>query len=404
MGSVVIVGAGPAGAALAFVLARRGVEVTLLERQTDFDREFRGEGLMPSGIEALHQMGLGGRLETLPQSSVRQVSLYVGHRRMLQLELTPETAGAFGPRFVSQPDMLRMIVEEASRFPSFRFETGVTVRDLVRDDGRITGVRGDSHGGPLEARGDFVIGTDGRASALRRRAGLQETRVPQVFDIVWCKLPLPPFLADEARAYLGPGHLALLFPAPDGRLQLAWLIQKGTFGELRSRGVEEWIDEMAGYVSEDLAEHVRASRNSITHPFLLDVICDRLVRWTAPGLLLLGDAAHPMSPVGAQGINIALRDALVAANHLLPVLVASGSAEALDAAAARTVAERLPEVSAIQKLQQRPPQVIFGTAWWSRFLLAGPIPFLLKIGVAPFFLRTTFQRFARGVTEVKLEV
>src|SRR5207249_7619434 len=131
---------------------------------------------------------------------------------------------------------------------------------------------------------------------------------------------------------------------------------------------EGWIEEMARHVSPDLAAHLRAEGRTITHPFLLDVVCDRLERWSLPGLLLLGDAAHPMSPVGGQGINIALRDTLVAANHLGPVLVDGGAAEAIDAAARRVQDERLPEVTAIQRLQQRPPRILFGRAWWAQLL------------------------------------
>src|SRR4029077_7628518 len=118
--------------------------------------------------------------------------------------------------------------------------------------------------------------------------------------------------------------------------------------------------EMATHVSPDLAAHFAATRDAITHPFLLDVVCDRVRSWNLPGLLLLGDAAHAMSPVGAQGINLALRDAIVAANHLVPVLERGAEATALDGAGARIEAERLPEVTQIQNLQQGPPRLLFG--------------------------------------------
>src|SRR5439155_790457 len=218
---IVVVGAGPAGAALAYLLARRGIDVVLLERHTDFAREFRGEGLMPSGVAAFAEMGLATHLDALPQTRIEAVEFFRGRRHFLRV--TPEQLGA--------------------------------------------------------------------------------------------------------------AHFALLFPSYDGRLQIGWIIAKGSFGDLRRRGIDGWVDEMANHVSPDLAAHLRAERHAITHPFLLDVICDRLERWTEPGLLLLGDAAHPMSPVGAQGINLALRDAIVAANHLGPVLARRGAPADLDAAA-----------------------------------------------------------------------
>ncbi len=280
MARVVIVGAGPAGAALAYLLARRGIEVTLLERHTDFAREFRGEGLMPSGVDAFEQMGLGAALDALPQTRVDAVEVYQGTRRLFHVGVWGQT-GLTGPRIVSQPAMLEMLVGEAARFPAFRLERGTTARDLLRDSaGRIVGVRAESAGGAREWRGDLVIGTDGRASVLRHRAGLHEERAPQSFDLVWCKVPLPAFLADArtARAYLGRGHFALMFPSYDGRLQLGWVIAKGSFGELRRQGVDGWIGEMAAHVSPDLAAHLVAHRAEITQPFLLDVVCDRLVR------------------------------------------------------------------------------------------------------------------------------
>ena len=402
--TVAIVGAGPAGAALALLLARRGVNVVLVERHTDFAREFRGEGLLPGGVDALQQMGLGAALDSLPQSQVDRIEIYQEKRRVLAVEI-PEIAGvSAGPRFVSQPALLEMLVAEAARHPSFRIERGFTVRDLLRDGPRVAGVRGDTPAGGREIAADYVIGTDGRASLVRRRSGLEKPRAPQSFDIVWCKLPLPDFLSSGrvARAYLGRGHFCLLFPAPDGRLQIGWVIEKGGFGDLRERGIDGWLSQLAEHVTPDLARHLGRHRDALEHPFLLDVVCDHLENWSAPGVLLLGDAAHPMSPVGAQGINIALRDALVAANHLGPCLLAGGGPTALDAAALRVAAERLPEVRTIQRLQQLPPRVLFQRTLASRLLVGSLLPLLARAGLAGVLFRSGFRRFALGTVDVKL--
>ncbi len=401
MAQVVIVGAGPAGASLAYLLARRGIGVTLLERQTDFAREFRGEGLMPSGVEALGAMGLGAALDALPQTRIETLDVFRGARRLLRI--APRDLGAPGPRIVSQPALLEMLVGEAGRFPGFRLERGVTVRELLRDGGRVAGVRVDAATGSQEVRGDLVIGADGRASVLRARAGLRAEQAEQAFDIVWCKVAQPAFLdRATARVYLGHRHFALLFPSYDGRLQIGWVIDKGSFGDLRRLGIEGWVEEMAHHVSPDLAAHLRAERGAITHPFVLDVVCDRLARWTLPGLLLLGDAAHPMSPVGAQGINIALRDALVAANHLAPALAGGASPAEIDAAAERVVSERAPEVTEIQRLQQGPPRLLFGPAWWSDLVLGAFLPLLARTGIVARVAGPVFRRFANGVTTVRL--
>lgn len=404
MAQVVIVGAGPAGAALSFLLARRGIGVALLERHTDFAREFRGEVLMPTGIDVLGQMGLAGELAAVPQVGVEVVEIFRGTRRLLRINVR-QVFGVEGPRITSQPVLLEMLVGAAARFPSFRLERGVTVRDLLRDGDRIVGVRGESTAGTREFRGDLLIGTDGRTSVVRQRAGLHEVRAPQAFDIVWAKVPRPANAEPGvARAFLGRGHFVLAFPTYDERLQIGWVIEKGSFGDLRARGVEGWIAEMADHVSADLATHLRTHHNDITQPFLLDVVCDRLVQWTAPGLLLLGDAAHPMSPVGGQGINIALRDALIAANHLVPAFVQGVAAATIDAAARAVEQERRPEVTAIQELQQVPPRVLFGQTRWSTVVLNGLLPFLARTGIARLMLGVAFRRFARGMSEVRLEV
>ncbi len=399
---VAIVGAGPAGAALALLFARRGIEVALIERQSDFAREFRGEGLMPSGVDALQQMGLGAELDALPQAAVSEISVWLGARRVLTLGVADGPADMPLPRFVSQPALLEMLVAQAGKHAGFELLRGATVRDLLSENGRVAGVRVDGAGGTRELRADYTIGCDGRASLVRKRAALERERSAQAFDVVWCKLPLPEFMRGRARACFGRGHFAILLPSPDGRLQLGWMIAKGHFGDLRRAGIEHWIAELASNVPPDLADWIRAHAGEITQPFLLDVVCDHLDVWSAPGVLLIGDAAHPMSPVGAQGLNIALRDALVAANQLGPSLLRGGTQEELDAAARRVVDERLPEVRAIQAMQSQPPRVILQTTPGSRFIMRWIFPALVRTGVFQAVFARIFPRMALGTTAVRL--
>ncbi len=303
-GRVVIVGAGPAGAALAYLLARRGVHVTLLERHADFERTFRGDGLQPSGVDAFEQMGFGERLRKLPQAIVETIELYRGGR--LRARIATESLG-FIARFIPQPAVLTMITEESRRYPSFQIQMSTAVRDLVRKDGRVAGVRADGPDGPREFPADLIIGTDGRYSTVRKRGAFTELPSAQHFDILNYMVPFPEFWPDRStvRLELGPGCLTGGIPTADGRLWVGMTIVKGQCKALRAAGPEGFTEELLHRTSPDLAAHLRAHAEHLRHPVLLDVIVGRLDKWSLPGLLILGDAAHPMSPNGGQGINMA---------------------------------------------------------------------------------------------------
>jgi 2-polyprenyl-6-methoxyphenol hydroxylase-like FAD-dependent oxidoreductase len=402
MAHAIVVGAGPAGAALAFLLADRGVEVTLLERQRDFAREFRGEVLLPGGIDALAQMGLADTLAQVPQMQPDTVSLFFNRKRILELALEPALLSGRLPIAVSQSGLLERIVEEASKRPTFRLLRGTLVRELLREGHRIVGVRAQTEDRESALRGDLVIGADGRGSVVRRRGGFQSEEQAPPMDVVWCKVPaLGGF--HGARAYVGRGHLLIAYHTWDDRLQVAWAILKGTFGELRRKGIEQWVEEMADHVSPDLSVHLRHHRSAIVHPFLLDVISDRVKSWSAPGVLLIGDAAHTMSPVGAQGLNVALRDAVVAANHLVPALRSGATADAIEAAAKRIEQERSPEISQVQRVQAVPPRFVFSRAWWGE-PARGLIAALLRTSAGRRVAAGPARLFAFGARPVKLTV
>jgi 2-polyprenyl-6-methoxyphenol hydroxylase-like FAD-dependent oxidoreductase len=361
---VLIVGAGPAGASLAHLLAHRGVQVTLLERQRDFAREFRGEFLMPSGIDALEQMGLGESLAAVPSYTLERGAFYLNGRLIFSVEIDAASQGERPPRAVSQPGLLEMLVAEAAKSPQFRLERGASVKELWVEGGRVVGVRARTEDALQDLRADLVVGADGRGSAVRRRGGLAARNLGTPMDVVWCKLPCPEDWPG-VRAYAGRGHLLIGYHTWDDSLQIGWVILKGTFGDLRGKGIEQWVEEMAKQVSPDFAAHLRAHAEAAQHPFLLSALSDCVERWSAPGLLVIGDAAHTMSPVGGQGINIALRDAIVAANRLVPILSEPELDLArLDAALRAIEEERMREVAVIQRLQAQPPKLVLSRAWW----------------------------------------
>lgn len=401
---VIVVGAGPAGAVLSHLLATRGVEVTLLERQSDFSREFRGEALMPSGVDVLHSLKLDGLFERVPHATPTSFELYANRKRVFRLEVGPDDLQGQSPLIISQPALLEALVEETQRRSSMTFERGASVKELLHEAGRVVGVRVNTADGERRIRADLVIGCDGRASVVRRQGPLEVDSEDLPMDVVWCKLPAPANWKDEVtvRFCIGRGNLFICYIAYDGMLQTAWLIAKGSFGELRRRGVDEWASEMADHVPPDLSDHLREHADQLVNPFLLSTAADRVRNWSVPGALVLGDAAHTMSPVAGQGINIALRDAVVAANHLVPVLRGGESLEAIGAAAREVELERVPEVARVQAMQAVAPKVML-----PRTLLAGmlrQLPKLMRFAPLRALAARGAEPMLNGTTDVTLRV
>ena len=402
---VIVVGAGPAGVTLAYLLASRGVSVTLLERHRDFSRAFRGEVLLPSGLEAIQQMGLGDVVTKIPQIVPTAFEMYANARPVFRIRIDSDVYGSHPPTVLSQPAFLKAVIEKARVFPHFRVELGVTVSDLLRSNGRVEGVTVRSQKGQQTLHSDLVIGADGRNSVIRRACGLDVRKHGLDFDIVWFKMPLPSFLRGQApfRGYVGRSHLLIAYRSADGLLQVGWVITKGTYGELRRRGISEWVEEMAHHVTPDLGIHLRTHSYSLTNPFLLSAVSDRVTPWSVPGALVIGDAAHTMSPVGGEGINIALRDAIVVANHLVPVLRQTRARDRIDAATQAIERERTPELAQIQRFQAIPPRLLMGHTLWGAAFRA-TVPRLLRFDTVRERAALVMRPILFGHGDVRLQV
>ncbi len=348
MKHIVIVGSGPAGAATALLLAQQGMKVTLLEKETAFERVFRGEGLMPAGLDALYQMGLKETFESIPARQLTSWDFYVGGKRRMRVT-EPEKNG-LATQIMDQGALLRAIVEKAKQLPNFEFYPGWQVTELLRDEsGGVTGVRATCDGERKEFWAAGAIACDGRYSRLRKLADLEITQSPAQFDVLWFKLPAPASLAAETPfiACLQPAQQFAFYPSWDGRLQIGWIVKKG-FGSAKLKE-RDWIEAFAQALPTELARHFRDHKDELEGPIYLDVQVGCCSQWSIPGLLLIGDAAHPMAPNRAQGINMALRSAIVVANHFASVASEEGPIPPSVLQAIQ--AERQPEIEAVQKMQ-----------------------------------------------------
>ena len=342
MNRFVVVGAGPAGLSLALQLARSGHGVTLVEASSSFSRQFRGDALMPCGLEALAHLGLAELHRQLPHRTLAGWSVWVEGRRLFHVS---EPMGSLQPcTLVAQEALLEDLLGLAQQQPGFRWLAGQPVRGLLRREGRISGVELAS-GEQLEA--DLVIGCDGRGSLLRRQAGLALDASGVGLELLWFKLPgpLPPGLDGSFNTLLAGGQIGSACIGARGELQLAWLLQ----ADQHNPSVESplWPERLARLLPPPFAEVLLERADQLSAPLRVSVQVGMASSWRKPGLLLLGDAAHPMSPVRAQGINMALRDSVVAAHWLSR----AGSAAALDVAAAAVEHQRRPEIQRMQALQ-----------------------------------------------------
>ena len=345
MNRVIVVGAGPAGLSLAMQLARAGRPVSLIEGRRDFARGLRGDALMPSGLEALAQMGVWPLLEPLPQRPLSGWAVWLEGRLLFQV---PEPMGALqGCRLVRQQALLEALLAEALRHPNFDWQPGRSVSELLRHNGRVSGVAF-RDGGQLEAA--LVIGCDGRDSALRRAAELKLVPRGTPLDLLWFQLPAPaePAMGGDFMTLVGGGAIASACRGATGDLQLGWLLPPNA-DSTPQRAASAWAEAFARLAPPALAADLRQRADQLSRPQRFTVQVGQVGRWWQPGLLLLGDAAHPMSPIRAQGINLALRDSVVAARELL-------QASDLDRACARIERLRRPEISRLQALQLQEAQ------------------------------------------------
>ena len=308
-------GGGPAGVMLSLLLARWGVRVTLLEAHRDFDREFRGNTINSSVLEILARLGLARGALGLGHAKIRRFILQAGGRREAFADFSRLRTPYPYVLMLPQARLLEFVVNEAMRYPNFRLVMGARVKELVVEGDTVRGVRYRGEDGAREVRAQLTVGTDGRFSRLRRLTGADATTGSSPMDVFWFNLPRDERDPENAGAVFrfGRGSLLVLMDHSD-YWQIGYIIPKGYYPRLKEEGVSALRDSVAALAPE-LADRVAELRDW-GQGSLLSVESDLLRRWYRPGLLFLGDAAHVVSPVGGVGINLAIQDAVVAANVL----------------------------------------------------------------------------------------
>jgi 2-polyprenyl-6-methoxyphenol hydroxylase-like FAD-dependent oxidoreductase len=308
-----VIGCGPAGAMLGLMLARWGVDVLLLEKHTDFLRDFRGDTIHPSTMEIMDELGLAEGLLDLEHTKAPRLearlpgsTVTVADFRRLRTRYPYIT-------FMPQWDFLDYVTGEAERYPNFRLEMNAEAKDLILEDGTVRGVRYETPEGLREARTLLTVAADGRSSPFREQAGLRMVRTSPPIDVLWFRLSRRDGDPEDTFGYAGGGRFMVVINRGE-YWQIAYVIRKGEYQNVRDAGLAAFRRSV-GETIPDLADRT-AELQDWEDVKLLSVQADRLRRWHRPGLLFIGDAAHAMSPVGGVGINLAIADAVAAANIL----------------------------------------------------------------------------------------
>jgi 2-polyprenyl-6-methoxyphenol hydroxylase-like FAD-dependent oxidoreductase len=320
-----VAGGGPAGMMLGFLLARSGVDVVVLEKHADFLRDFRGDTVHPSTLELMYELGLLDEFLKLPHRKVDHLTGQVGDEHLHLIDLTHLPTHCKYIALMPQWDFLNFLVRQGKRYKTFDLRMRAEATDLIEENGRIVGVHARTPDGDLAIRADLVVGADGRHSTVRAKAGFQSDDYGAPMDVLWFRLPRMGTDTTETFGHIEAGMIMIMLDRGD-YWQCAYVIPKGGIERVQAEGLDAFRSRVLA-MSPFFADRI-GELKSWDDIKLLSVTVDRLGKWWRPGLICVGDAAHAMSPIGGVGINLAVQDAVAAANRLAAPLKAGAVSDA----------------------------------------------------------------------------
>jgi 2-polyprenyl-6-methoxyphenol hydroxylase-like FAD-dependent oxidoreductase len=385
-----IAGGGPAGIMLGFLLARAGVDVVVLEKHADFFRDFRGDTIHPSTLELMYELGLLDEFLKLPHQKLERLTAQVGDERLRMIDLTHLPTHCKYIALMPQWDFLKFLARHGKRYGSFDLRMQTEATDLIEEGGRIAGLRARTPDGELSIRADLVVGADGRHSTVRERAGFISDDYGAPMDVLWFRLPRKESDETETFGHIEAGAMMIMINRAD-YWQCAFVIPKGGIERVKAAGLDAFRQRIV-MMSPYLADRIDGLR-TWDDIKLLSVAVDRLRQWWRPGLICIGDAAHAMSPIGGVGVNLAIQDAVAAANRLAaPLKAGTVSDDDLRAIEAR----RTFPVRFTQRLQLTMQNRIIGPALSGTQRPKPPLLFKM-FDMFPFLQRIPGRLLAVGV-------
>jgi 2-polyprenyl-6-methoxyphenol hydroxylase-like FAD-dependent oxidoreductase len=313
-----IVGGGPAGMMLGYLLGRAGIETLVLEKHADFFRDFRGDTVHPSTMQVMDELGLTDGFLKLPHQQLQKMDGIFGAASIRVADLSRLKVKYPFVAFMPQWDFLNFLRESGKRFASLKVMMNAEATGLIWSGKKVVGVNADTAEGPVEIRSELTVGCDGRHSIVRQRADLEVKEIGAPMDVLWFRVGKREAENESVFARVETGKMMVTFDRGD-YWQCAYVIAKGQYDSVKARGLDAFRDDVIGMAA--ILKSGMSDVKSWDDVKLLTVAINRLTRWTRPGLLCIGDAAHTMSPIGGVGVNLAIQDAVATANLLAAKLI-----------------------------------------------------------------------------------